>query len=81
MTEETGTEIVGMFRSGYDIWKQQLTQLQLVGKSQVDYVGIANAQLAQLNSINANTAATVAELKTAVGHLQNIDKNLGGKYI
>ncbi|MGM1429575.1 hypothetical protein ACS126_09970 [Sphingobacterium lactis] len=81
MTEETGTEIVGMFRSGYDIWKQQLTQLQLVGKSQVDYVGISNAQLAQLNSININTAATVARLDTAVGHLQNIDKNLGRKYV
>lgn len=81
MTEETGTEIVGMFRSGYDIWKQQLTQLQLVGKSQVDYVGISNAQLAQLNSININTAATVARLDTAVGHLQNIDKNLGGRYV
>ncbi|MGJ1205684.1 hypothetical protein [Sphingobacterium lactis] len=81
MTEETGTEIVGMFRSGYDIWKQQLAQLQLVGKSQVDYIGISNAQLAQLNSININTAATVAELKIAVGHLKSMDRSLGGRYV
>ena len=80
ITEETGTELVGMARSIFDINKQQLIQLQSIGKGQVDYVGIANASLAELNAINVNTANTVARLDTAVTHLQNIDRSLGGKY-
>lgn len=81
ITEETGTELVGMARSIYDINKQQLLQLQSTGKSQIDLVGIATSQLRELNSINTNTANTVVELKQAVVHLQNIDTSLGRRYV
>lgn len=80
ITEDTGSELVGMFRSVYDVNKQSLLALQGIGKSHVDYIAIANGQLVELNAINANTAAALPRLDKAVAHLQNIDKSLGRKY-
>ncbi|GEM_PF-2430270 len=80
LTEQTGTEIVGMYRAGYDIWKRQLITMELQSKTQISLLQVANDKLLVLNSINVNTANTVARLDTAVKHLQNIDKNLGGAY-
>jgi|GEM_PF-6737005 len=80
-TEEQFSEYLGINRAIWDINKQQLVVLQGLGKSSVDYLGVANGQLIQLNAINANTANTVTELRTAVGHLKNIDSSLGRKYV
>ncbi|MFD2547685.1 phage tail tape measure protein [Sphingobacterium suaedae] len=80
LTEQTGTEIVGMFRAGYDIWKQQLNVMNAQSATQMSLLTVANNKLLVLNAIQVNTANTVARLDTAVKHLQNIDKNLGGKY-
>ncbi|TDS14730.1 hypothetical protein [Sphingobacterium paludis] len=80
ITESTGSEIVGTFRAGYDIWKRQLNAMELQNKTQVSLLQVANDKLLVLNAININTANTVARLDTAVKHLQNIDKNLGGAY-
>lgn len=79
-TEEQFSEYLGINRAIWDINKQQLIALQGLGKSTVDYIGIANGQLVQLNAININTANTVAELQQAVGHLKNIDASLGRRY-
>lgn len=79
LTESTGTEIVGMYRAGYDIWKRQLNTMELQSKTQASLLQVANDKLLVLNSININTANTVLRLDTAVKHLQNIDKNLGGR--
>ncbi len=80
ITESTGSEIVGTFRAGYDIWKRQLNTMEVQSKTQISLLQVANDKLLVLNAINTNTANTVARLDTAVKHLQNIDKNLGGAY-
>lgn len=88
LTEQTGNEIVGMYRSGYDIWKQQLTQLQMLSNGQNNCIRTANAQLSQLNSININTAKTAEQAllianntASALSHLKNIDRNTSGRYV
>lgn len=80
ISESTGSEIVGTFRAGYDIWKRQLNTMEVQSKTQISLLQVANDKLLVLNAINTNTANTVARLDTAVKHLQNIDKNLGGAY-
>ncbi|COW62397.1 Uncharacterised protein [Mycobacterium tuberculosis] len=72
ITEATGSEILAFERARYGYAVKQYTLLE---KNGVDYIGIANAQLSELNAINLNTANTVARLDTAVGHLAVIVKN------
>lgn len=80
-TEDQFSEYLGINRAIWDINKQQLITLQGLGKSSVDYLGFANAQLVQMNAINSNTANTVKELQTAVIHLKNIDSSLGRRLL
>ena len=79
-TEEQFSEYLGINRAIWDLNKQQLEILRSTNKSHVDYVGIANASLTRLNSIDINTANTVKELQQAVTHLKNIDTSLGRRY-
>lgn len=72
ISEATGSEILAFERARYEYAVKQYTLLE---KNGVDYIGIANAQLSELNAINLNTANTVARLDTAVGHLAVIVKN------
>lgn len=75
LTESTGTEIVGMYRAGYDIMKQQLTIMQSQGQTQLNILQVANNKLIALNAIQQNTANTVTELRYAVVELKAISKN------
>lgn len=80
-TEEQFSEYLGINRAIWDLNKQQLELLRSTHKSQVDYVGVANASLTRLNSIDMNTANTVKELQTAIVHLKNIDGSLSKKFV
>ncbi|WP_160067591.1 hypothetical protein [Sphingobacterium bovisgrunnientis] len=75
ITEKTGGEIVGIFRAGYDIWKQQLVAIQAQSATNVNILAIANEKLIALNAIQVNTANTVQRLDVAVKHLDTIVKN------
>lgn len=75
LTEKTGGELLGIWRAGFDIWKQQLTVLQNHTAQNNQYIQIANNKLIALNAIQANTANTVSELKNAVVELKAINKN------
>ncbi len=72
ITSEQASELTGLFRSTYDVNKQQLVV-------QRSLVAIANDNLAAMNAIQINTANTVDRLDKAVSHLQNIDRNLGSR--
>ena len=71
ISEQTGSELAGLFRAFYENSKNQLT-------TQLNLLAIANDNLASLNMIQTNTANTVLRLDTAVVHLQQIVKNTGG---
>lgn len=75
LTEKTGGEIVGIFRAGYDVWKQQLVAIQAQSATNVNILAIANEKLIALNAIQVNTANTVQRLDVAVKHLDTIVKN------
>ena len=77
LTEETGSELAGLWRGQYDITKKiyELLKLNLYDISQNNV-----QRLNVLNSINTNTAETVTELRNAVTELKAINKNTGGKF-
>lgn len=75
LSEKTGGEIVGIFRAGYDVWKQQLVAIQAQSATNVNILAIANEKLIALNAIQVNTANTVQRLDVAVKHLDTIVKN------
>lgn len=75
LTEKTGGELLGIWRAGYDIWKQQLAALNLHTAQNNQYIQIANNKLIALNAIQVNTANTVTELQHAVVELRAINKN------
>lgn len=62
MTEQTASEIAGLYRAMYDLTKNNGNQS----------LALMNSQLVALNSINNNTANTVARLDTAVTHLATL---------
>ena len=75
LTEKTGGELLGIWRAGYDIWKQQLVAIQAQSATNVNILAIANEKLIALNAIQVNTANTVQRLDVAVKHLDTIVKN------
>ncbi|WP_392471401.1 phage tail tape measure protein [Sphingobacterium cellulitidis] len=88
ISETTGSELVGLFRSTYDLNKQQLLAIQANGKAHIDLIAIANNKLIALNAIQVNTFNTANEaLKIAnntaesLTYLRNIDRSLGGANI
>lgn len=87
LTESTGSEIVGMYRAGYDIAKQQLNILHNQQATQVNLLAVAQNKLIALNAIQVNTRQTVERLDIAITHLGStvdqlkaVNRNLGGKY-
>lgn len=76
ISEHTGTEILGTFRAGLDIWKRQYNVLEDIKSNNMNLVMVANNQLAQLSAIQTNTANTVTELKLAVIELKGIKERL-----
>ncbi|MGV6945048.1 phage tail tape measure protein [Sphingobacterium kyonggiense] len=77
ITRQDGSELVGLFRSTYDVTKQHLLATKENGKIEASLLSIANSKLVALNQIQVNTARTVERLDAAVNHLYNIDKSLG----
>ncbi|PVH27010.1 phage tail tape measure protein [Sphingobacterium corticibacter] len=87
LTESTGSEIVGMYRAGYDIAKQQLNIMHSQQATQINLLAVAQNKLIALNAIQVNTYNTAAEAlnianNTAgmLNELKAVNRNLGGKY-
>ncbi|VTP94867.1 glycine zipper domain-containing protein [Sphingobacterium daejeonense] len=81
ISEQTGTELMGINRADYDLNKQKY---QLIQKS-LDFIQSTYRTLVQSlkvqEEIRDNTANTVTELKNAVTELKAINSNTkGGKY-
>lgn len=81
ISEQTGTELMGINRADYDLNKQKY---QLIQKS-LDFIQSTYRTLVQSlkvqEEIRDNTANTVTELKNAVTELKAINTNTkGGKY-
>ncbi|WGQ12986.1 glycine zipper domain-containing protein [Sphingobacterium faecium] len=79
ISEQTGTELMGINRAVYDLNKQKY---QLIQKS-LDFIQSTYRTLVQSlkvqEEIRDNTANTVTELKNAVTELKAINKNTGVK--
>ncbi len=71
ITEQTASELLGLYRAKYEVAKNQLSVQQAI-------LANANQNLVVLNSIQLNTENTVIELKSAVVELKAINKNTGG---
>lgn len=85
ITEQTGSELVGLFRASYDINKQQLIAIQTGQKITSDLLVVAKNKAAILNQIQINTQNTANEaLRIAnntsegLNYLRNIERSLGG---
>lgn len=78
ISEQTGSEIVGLSRAQFEQQKLQAMLMQDSNKIQANLLTIANNKLVALNAIQVNTANTVLRLDTAVGHLAQIVKNTNG---
>lgn len=79
LTEETGSELAGLWRGTYDIQKKQFNVLSKMDINLVRSADIASQSLDKLNKIEQNTGYTVAELRNAVTELKAINKNTGGQ--
>lgn len=73
ITEQSASELIGLYRGHYDLTKQILLIIQF---GQEGFVQSLRHQAA----IEQNTADTVTELKSAVTELKAINKNTGGRY-
>lgn len=75
LTEATASELVGLYRSTFELNKGMFEESKSQGLTLVKQVMIANDSLVALNAIQTNTANTVTELKNAVSELKSINKN------
>lgn len=80
VSEQTGTELLGINRSQYDISKQQL----LAVKAVLDFEAKSYEQLLEqvryLKAIEQNTKDTVTQLKEVVENLKTIKENTKGVF-
>jgi hypothetical protein len=75
LTEETASELTGLFRGQFDITKRQLdVQINIKELEKRNNQALSNIMTAAFN-IERNTADTVTWLQNAVGELRNIVKN------
>jgi len=75
LTEETGSELTGLFRGQFDITKRQLQLSEKHFELEQRHFD-ATMRMVQLSAlIEQNTAGTVMELKAAVLELRTISKN------
>jgi len=81
LTEETGGELLGLFRGQYDVTKRLLEATEIYYEKENRH----QANLIDLISINtkieSNTANTVLELQTAVVELRKIAENTDKIYL
>ncbi|WP_411973379.1 tape measure protein [Sphingobacterium sp. Lzh-3] len=80
VTEQTQSENNGLLRSQTELLKRTFDESKNQGVTAGKHLQVAIDSLTALNSIQTNTANTVTELKNAVGELQSINKNIGGRY-
>src|SRR5690606_12668508 len=73
ITEQSASELIGLYRGHYDLTKQILLIIQF-GQE-----GFAQS-LRHQAAIEQNTADSVTELKNAVAELKAINRNTGGRY-
>lgn len=79
LTEETGSELAGLWRGMYDIGKKQYETLVKMDLNLVRTADTATQTLDRLNKIEQNTASTVTRLDDAITELKAINKNTGGQ--
>jgi hypothetical protein len=75
LTEQTGSELAGLYRASYDLSKQELAVLIGVKDISSNQLLIASKSLTALEAIQANTLDTVNKLDEAVVELKNIVVN------
>lgn len=87
ITEQTASELTGLFRAYYDVSKMTLKATENQNLDIKSQVQIVSSCYNTLQLIESNTMNTVARLDVAVEHLgetvkhlQSIDSNLGGRY-
>lgn len=81
ITEQTGSEIVGVARSQYDISKRNLAANEKILQYSLMFYDLFVASLRHQAAIEQNTGDTVIELKRAVTELKSINDNTkGGRY-
>lgn len=80
ITEASANVLEGLWRNNVDLTKRSLLEMQAQSTILNKQADIANRSLTELNAIQSNTANTVARLDIAIGELQKVNKNLGGKF-
>jgi len=75
ITEDTANKWMGVQLNMYTISKNHYAEAQVQTKLQQSYLSIATRNLDAALGIERNTAATVTELKNAVGYLTTIANN------
>lgn len=80
MTEATGSELTGLFRSDFELQKRGFDESKIQGINIAKQLQIANSSLTVLNAIQYNTGEAVKRLDSAVSELQSLNKNLGMRF-
>lgn len=80
LTEETGSELTGLFRAYYELGKQRLVQGDLANSYHQKSYEILQYQLQHMATIELNTYNTVVELRNSVVELRQINKNTSDTY-
>lgn len=80
VSEQTGTELLGINRSQYDISKQQLLAVKAVLDFEAKSYEQMLEQVRYLKAIEQNTKDTVTQLKEVVENLKTIKENTKGGF-
>lgn len=75
LTEQTGSELTGLFRGQFDVTKRHLELSQKHFEIEQRHLDGTMKLIQSSALIEANTANTVLELQLAVAELRNINKN------
>lgn len=81
ITEETGSELLGLFRGQYDVTKRMLEAAEVYYEKEQQYYANFLSLIAINTAIRDNTANTVNELQTAIVELKKIADNTEKIYL
>lgn len=81
ITEETGSELLGLFRGQYDVTKRALEAAEAYYEKEQQYYDNFLTLLAINTAIRDNTGATVLELQKAIVELKIIAENTDKIYL
>ena len=82
LSEQTGSELTGLYRAGFELNKQELGYVQRLAISNDGILVAINESseyLADIASTNAEIAENTAYLEEIAGSLDQVVKNTGGK--